>query len=74
MEETLRMIFKNQEGRNVAITVPDPDSELTALAVETVIDIVITHNIFTTSGEVITEKVHAEVAARSVDVLAAFEA
>ncbi len=74
MQETLRMIFKNEEGRNVAIVVPDPDSELTASEVETVMDSVVTRNIFTTTGGDITAKVRAEVVARSVDVLADFEA
>ena len=73
MQQTLRMIFKNEEGRNVAITVPDPDSEITAAEVETVMDSVVTRNIFTTTGGDITGKVRAEVVARSVDVLADFE-
>jgi len=73
MQETLRMIFKNEEGRNVAIVVPDPDSEITASEVETVMDSVVTRNIFTTTGGNITAKVRAEVVARSVDVLADFE-
>lgn len=74
MQETLRMIFKNQEGLNVAIAVPDSDSEITALAVESVMDSVIARNVFTTTGGNITDKVRAEVVARSVDVLADFEA
>jgi hypothetical protein len=73
MQETLRMIFKNEEGRNVAIVIPDPDSEITASEVETVMDSVVTRNIFTTTGGNITAKVRAEVVARSVDVLADFE-
>ncbi len=73
MQETLRMIFKNVEGRNVAIVIPDPDSEITAAEVETVMDSVVTRNIFTTTGGDITAKVRAEVVARSVDVLADFE-
>jgi len=73
MQETLRMIFKNEEGRNVAIVIPDPDSEITASEVETVMDSVVTRNIFTTTGGNITAKVRAEIVARSVDVLADFE-
>jgi hypothetical protein len=57
----------------VAIVIPDPDSEITASEVETVMDSVVTRNIFTTTGGNITAKVRAEVVARSVDVLADFE-
>ena len=74
MQETLRMIFKNQEGQNVAITVPDPDTEITALEVEAVMDSVITRNIFTTTGGDITGKVRVEVVVRDVNVLADFTA
>jgi len=72
MQETLRMIFRNDEGRSVAITVPDPAAELNASTVEAVMDSVIDRNVFTTTGGDITAKVRAEVVARSVDVLADF--
>ena len=74
MQETLRMIFKNQEGRTVAISVPDPDTAITALEVEACMDSVITRNIFTSTGGDLTGKVRAEVVARDVNVLADFTA
>ena len=74
MQKTLRMIFKNAAAKNVAINLPDPDSEITAMEVEAVMDSVVSRNVFNTSGGDITSKVRAEVVARDVDVLADFEA
>ncbi len=69
MQKTLRMIFKNAAGKNVAINLPDPDSEITAMEVEAVMDSVISRNVFDTSGGDIESKVRSEVVARDVDVL-----
>lgn len=74
MQETLRMIFKNAAGKNVAINLPDPDPELTAMEVEAVMDSVVTRNVFDTTGGDIASKVRAEVVSRDVDVLADYEA
>jgi hypothetical protein len=74
MQKTLRMIFKNAAGKNVSINLPDPDSEITAMEVEAVMDSVISRNVFDTSGGDIESKVRAEVVARDVDVLADYEA
>jgi len=72
MQETLRMVFRNVEGRLVAISLPDTDPELTALEVESVMDSIIVRNIFTTTGGDITSKVRSEVVARGVTVLSEF--
>jgi len=72
MSETLRMVFRNAEDRLSAISVPDPDPELTALEVEEVMDSIITTNIFTTTGGDLVSKVRAEVVARTVDVIQEF--
>ena len=72
MSETLRMIFRNAEDRLSAISIPDPDPELTALEVEEVMDSIITTNIFTTTGGDLVSKVRAEVVARTVDVIQEF--
>jgi hypothetical protein len=69
MAETLRMVFSNAAGRSVAINIPDPDPELVALDVETVMDSIISRNVFSTTGGDITAKVRAEVVSRTTDVL-----
>ncbi len=70
--ETLQMIFQNTQGRNSTISVTDPDSELTALDVETVMDSVIAKNVFETTGGDIVAKVRSQVVSRDVDVLAEY--
>jgi len=72
MSTTLQMIFSNEEGRNTTMSLPDPDPALTASEVETVMDSVITRNIFQTTGGEITGKVRAQVVSRTVDVLSEF--
>ncbi len=72
MSSTLRMVFRNTEDRLSAISVPDPDPELTALEVEEVMDSIIVKNLFTTTGGDLVSKVRAEVVSRTVDVLQEF--
>ena len=47
---TLRMSFKNQAGNTVSISLDNPKEDLTTETVEAVMDLLITKNIFTTSG------------------------
>jgi len=72
MSTTLQMIFSNEDGRNTTMSLPDPDPALTASEVETVMDSVITRNIFQTTGGEIIGKVRAQVVSRTVDVLSEF--
>ncbi|MDY6826536.1 MAG: DUF2922 domain-containing protein [Bacillota bacterium] len=72
MAETLQMIFQNAQGRNSTISVTDPDPELTALDVETVMDSVIAKNVFETTGGDIVAKVRSQIVSRDVDVLAEY--
>ena len=69
MSATLQMIFSNTEGRNNTISVADPDPEITPMAVDAVMDSVITRNVFETTGGELTGKVRAQVVTRTVDVL-----
>ncbi|MDF9407008.1 MAG: hypothetical protein A4E52_00731 [Pelotomaculum sp. PtaB.Bin013] len=49
-DQTLRMVFRNQEGKNVTITLDNPKENLTAAEIETAMDLVIARNIFTSTG------------------------
>ncbi len=72
MQATLRMVFRNAEGRLVAISLPDPDPALTVTEAETVMDSIVTRNVFQTTGGDIEAKVRAEVVSRGVVVLGEF--
>lgn len=49
-KKVLRMTFNNASGNAVTITLPQPKADLTAAQIETVMDQIITKNIFLTSG------------------------
>ena len=48
--QTLRMVFRNQAGRNVTISLDNPRDDLTAAEVQGVMDLVIAKNVFTSTG------------------------
>lgn len=48
--KSLRMVFRNQAGKNVTITLGNPRSGLTAAQIEAAMDLIIARNIFTSSG------------------------
>ncbi len=72
MSATLQMIFRNLEGRNATVSVTDPDPALTLLSAETVMDSILSHNVFMTTGGELEDKVRAQVVSRTVDVLGEF--
>ena len=72
MENTLRLLFKNTEGRTVTISVKDPLDQLDPEDVEEVMDLIISSDIFNTSGGSIVDKVRAEVVGRQVNIIAEF--
>ena len=49
-KKVLRMTFNNASGNAVTITLPEPQASLTAAQIETVMDQIITKNIFLSSG------------------------
>lgn len=55
-QKILRLTFDNSGGSTSGITLPAPREDLTASEIETVMDLVITKNIFTTSGGDLTSK------------------
>jgi hypothetical protein len=63
------MIFLNADGRNATVSVIDPDPGLEALEVETVMDSILSYNVFNTSGGDMVSKVRSQIVSRTVDVL-----
>jgi hypothetical protein len=72
MTRTLQMIFRNSEGRNVTVSVPDARADLQPAEVETEMSEIIGRNIFQTSGGDILEAVKAQVVSRQVEILVEF--
>ncbi len=72
MTETLRMVFRNEADRLVAVSIVDPDSTVTVTDIEAVMDDIIAKNIFTTSGGDLVSKVRTEIVSRSVNLLEEF--
>jgi len=69
MQQTLRLVFRNVEERLVTVSLPDPDPEITPMAVDAVMDSIINRNVFLTTGGDIVSKVRAEIVSREVNVL-----
>lgn len=72
MEKTLRLIFRNAEGRQVTISVRDPQDDLNSADVNAAMDLIINADIFQTTGGSIVEKVRAEIVAREVTTILEF--
>lgn len=48
--KTLRMVFRNQAGKNVTISLDNPRADVTSAEIEAAMDLIIARNIFTSSG------------------------
>ncbi|NMB36087.1 MAG: DUF2922 domain-containing protein [Firmicutes bacterium] len=72
MERTLRLIFRNEEGRNTTMSVSDPHDELNSVDVEFAMDLILSSDVFETSGGSIVGKVKAEVVSREVETILEF--
>jgi hypothetical protein len=65
MATYLEMVFRNQAGYLVTISVIDPRPDITAGEVETVMDTIIAQNIFTSPSGDLVQKVEARVIERT---------
>jgi hypothetical protein len=65
MATYLEMLFRNQAGQLVTISVIDPRPDITPGEVEVVMDIIIAQNIFTSPGGDLVAKVQARVIERT---------
>jgi len=72
MEQTLRLIFRNAEGRAVTMSVASPKDPVNGIEVNSAMDQIVNSNIFQSSGGNITDKVRAEVVSRQVETVLEF--
>lgn len=72
MTRTLQMLFLNEEGRNVTLSVPNAREDLLPAEVETVMTNILQRNIFITSGGEISGLNKAQVVSRDVETLVEF--
>lgn len=66
------MVFLNEEGRNVTLSVPDARNDLQPAEVETVMTNILQRNIFITSGGEISGLNKAQIVSRDVETLVEF--
>jgi len=64
MAQTLEMSFQNEAGRIARILVPDPRQDLTPQDIQPVMDLVVSKNIFSTSGGDIVKALGARILIR----------
>jgi hypothetical protein len=72
MTRTLQMLFLNEEGRNVTLSVPDAREDLLPAEVETVMTNILQRNIFITAGGEISGLNKAQVVSLDVETLVEF--
>lgn len=73
MDKTLQLIFRNEEGSLFTLSLGFPREDLTEQEVSAVMDLVISSDIFESSGGKLVSKVRARVVERGVQEIAAFE-
>jgi hypothetical protein len=67
MTKTLQMVFVNELGRNVTISVVDPRDDVTAQQVSAVMADILTHNAFVSLGGRLLTAAGARVVSRGVE-------
>lgn len=66
MTKTLQMVFQNQAGSNVTISLPDVREDLTAENIRNVMDLIISKNIFDSTGGDLVAVMSASIISREV--------
>jgi len=70
MVKTLEMVFRNESGKEVVISMLEPKDNLTLTEVSTVMQDIITKNIFSTKTGDLVQIVEARIRSKDVAVLA----
>ncbi len=67
MEKTLQMVFQNQIGKNTSINIGQVKDELTDAEVKALMELIVSRNIFETSGGDLVTIMSASVVAKDVE-------
>jgi hypothetical protein len=69
MEKTLQMVFLNNAGKNVSINIAGIKDNATAAEIKTVMELIITKNIFNSTGGDLKSAMSANLASKEVEAL-----
>lgn len=72
MEVTLQLIFTNEAGGRVTLSIPKPREELTAAQVEATMDSIVAADVITSAGGGLAGKVRALLVSRQSQIIAEF--
>lgn len=67
--QTLRMVFKNENGSNFTINLDNPRDNVTPAEIETAMDTIIAKNVFLTSGGALVAKQDIKIIDQTVNDL-----
>lgn len=69
MTNTLQMLFINEEGRTVTLSLPDPLNTLTGVQVSAVMDMIVLKNAIVSTGGALVGTSGARVVSRGVETI-----
>lgn len=69
MEKKIELLFENEEGKTVTISLDAPAEPVNPFAVNNAMDTIISQNIFTSSGGNLVKKRGARIVGRSVQTI-----
>ena len=72
MNRTLQLIFLNESGTRITVSIPDPREDLLQAEVEVAMDEIIAADVIVSNGGGLVSKVAARVVSRETEDLAVF--
>ncbi len=70
MVKTLQMVFQNQTGKNVSISIGDVKDSITSEEIKTLMQLIISKNIFESTGGDLTTIMSADIVTKDVQEMA----
>ena len=70
MVKTLEMVFRNEGGKTVTLSILEPNDNLTMAEVSTVMQGIISKNVFSTVGGALVQVVEARIRSNDMAILA----